>query len=147
MLNVDLFEGEVIAFEDGVILEPVIPTKEILANHIRIKGMETWRLKKGKYFVDDILIVKMYDEKYNMYKIPTQIRLEAKRDFGYEVDKNYLKVENHYKNAEVYFKERGIKVSRLFKEDFEVNLKNDLLTNYQRIEKGVGQIASRCIFD
>ena len=136
MLNVDLSIGEVLAFEYGAILETDIALKEIFANHIRVKDMKTLTYDYGKYFEDKILRMKMYNVKANMQnKLSLQIRNEAERDYGYDKTKNYLKIEDHYKRPEPYFKERGIKVMTLLDEDFEINIKNEVLTNYQRIEK------------
>lgn len=135
MLNIDLADSEILAFENGEILETDLSIREILANHIRARGMKTRIYDNGKYFENALLFMKMYNENINMYKIPLNVRKEAARDYGYDPTRNYIKIENHYKKPEAYFKERGIKLSTLMDEDFETELKNDLLTTYQSIQK------------
>lgn len=143
MLNINLFQAELRRFEFGCIVEVSQRPDDFLNNHLSYKGkpFQVWQNKSysaitGKEFQDEVLKVKLYDAGLNLrMKTSTSIRQELERTSGYDKKKNYIKLENHYKNPNVYFKNRCLFVNEVLQEDFMQHCKNDLIETYKSIMK------------
>lgn len=136
ILEVNLYEAMVKVFETGAILTTNFHPQFVFDSHIKIKGMKTRTFDNGKYFEDRVLRYKLYDVGANIKKkLSGQDRALLKERHGYDPACNYLKIESHYKNPEVYFKRRCIYVNDLLERDFQAVLRTDFLNKYQSIMK------------
>lgn len=136
ILDLNLFNAEVKAFEYGTILQIHFNPRYIFDSHIKIQGMKTRAFDYGKYFEDRIMKVKLYDAGKNLkVKLDKNERERLSCSFGYNPQANYLKLENHYKKPSISFKQRIIQASDLIEGPFEQLCKADLLNKYDSIMK------------
>ena len=136
ILELNLYNSEVKAFEFGTILNIPFKPKFLFDSHVKIKGMKTKPWDHGKYFEDNILKLKLYDAGRNMkIKLDKAERERLSKDFGYDPLSNYLKLENHYKKPSVSFKQRIILVNDLLDKSFQGLCKDDLVNKYNSIMK------------
>jgi hypothetical protein len=139
-LNINIFTGLVNCFEFGTIQEIPFPESEFLMNHIKAKGFQTRDYHKGsiltgKEFDSSSLKIKLYDINRNIKnKLEKPIREEISRLFGWDKEKHYIKIENHYKKPEAHFK-GNLYLSEILSSIFQEGLKNELLNSYQKIMK------------
>jgi hypothetical protein len=139
-LNINLFAALVNCFEFGTIQDIPFKEADFLRNHIKMKGMETREYRKqniltGKEFENQSLKIKLYDVSRNIkYKLDKAIREDLSSFYGWDKAKHYIKLENHYKKPEVYFKQ-NLYVSELISTGFQDQLKNELIKTYQGIMK------------
>lgn len=137
IIGLNVFSGSIDVFEFGQFITVPLRVDVMLANHTRLPGFVTrgYINQKSKFFDSSALRVKLYDANENFKK---KVKGEAKRalqeDFGFIPGKHCLKVENHYKKPEIYFKQRVL-VADLFNPAFVNLCKVDLLETYQRIRK------------
>ena len=136
VLEMDLQEAEMKAFEYGTTLEIPFPVKQVFLSHLKIQGMKARAFDNGIYFEDRALRVKLYDAGKNLKdKLSRDDRARLTSDFGYSPFHNYLKIENHYKRPAVCFKKSFISLGELLKPEFQTICKNDLVTKYRSIMK------------
>jgi hypothetical protein len=141
LLNINLFSSLVKSFEFGSIIELDIPIDEFLFNHISLKGKAiqpylTQNKLTGKYFKDGLLVHKLYNAGANIKnKLSSTIREDLSNNHGYDKTKNYLKIENHYKKPEVYFKKRNLYLNEVLNSHFMNECKEDLINTYKSIMK------------
>ena len=139
-LDVNLYSGLIESFEFGTIQEIPFPEASFLKNHIGIKGMQPREFFKGKTltgkeFHSPALKVKLYDVSRNIKnKLDKPIREEISRLYGWNRDKNYIKIENHYRKPEALFR-GNVYLDELLSENFQKRLQNSLFSTYQRIMK------------
>jgi hypothetical protein len=143
MLNINLFQAELRRFEFACILEVDQKPDDFLNNHLSYKGKpfqeflnKSHSAITGKEFQDDVLKVKLYDAGLRIKQMTSKsIRQELELTSGYDQKKNYIKLENHYKNPNVYFKNRYLFVNEVLQEDFMQLCKDDLIETYKSIMK------------
>jgi hypothetical protein len=141
LLNLNLFDSLVKTLEFGSIIELDFPIDEFLFNHISLKGKAiqphlTQNKLTGKYFKDGLMVHKLYNAGANMKsKLSSTIREDLSNNYGYDKAKNYLKIENHYKKPEVYFKKRNLYLNEVLNSSFMNECKEDLITTYKSIMK------------
>ena len=139
-MNINIFDGLVNCFEFGTIQEIPFPEPEFLRNHIKAKGMQTREYHKGniltgKEFDSSSLKIKLYDVSRNIKnKLPKPVRNEISKFHGWDKEKHYIKIENHYKKPEAFFK-GNLHLNEVLASSFQNNLKNELLNSYQKIMK------------
>jgi hypothetical protein len=139
-LNINVYSGLVECFEYGTIQEIPYPEEGFLRNHIKLPGTECREYKKGeiltgKYFENSSLLVKLYDVSRNSkYKLDKSIKEEISRLYGWDRAKHYIKVENHYKKPEAYFR-GNVYLNELLNSDFQIQLQEHLISTYQSIMK------------
>ncbi|WP_019988815.1 hypothetical protein [Rudanella lutea] len=137
IVGMNVFAGKVDTFEYGQFVHTPHKTKVLLANHNHLPGFKAHGYINGasKYFESSALRVKLYDARQNFaHKIKGSPKEALQQDFGFKPDQSYLKVENHYKKPQIYFKQ-AVLVADLFSSQFVNLCKEDLLTTYQRIQK------------
>jgi hypothetical protein len=139
-MKVNIFTGQVNCFEFGTIQEIPFPETDFLKNHIKAKGMYEKAYHKGnvitgKEFDSSMLKIKLYDVQRNIKnKLDKAIQEDLKKFHSWDKGKHYIKVENHYKKPEAYFKS-NIFLNELLSSSFQHNLKNELITSYMTIMK------------
>lgn len=136
VLDMDLNKAEVNVFEFGTTLETPFPVSGIFSSHLKIQGMKTRSFDYGKYFEDKVMILKLYDANKNLKnKLSRHEREKLSSLFGYNPLANYLKIESHYKQPAICFKNRHISIKDLLEPQFQTICKEDLLTKYKSIMK------------
>jgi len=139
-LNQNLFSGLIEAFEFGTIQEIPFPENAFLRNHIKIAGMESkeyfqGHIITGKEFISPTLKVKLYDSNRNIKsKLDKPLQEEISRLWGWDREKHYIKLENHYKKPEAHFR-GNIYLNEILSPEFQYKLKLELLFIYQKIMK------------
>ncbi len=147
-LKVNIFSGLVNRFEFGTIQEIPFKEADFLMHHVQVKGMQVkayhkGRILTGREFESPSLKIKLYDVSRNIRnKLAKPIRTDLSRDYGWDEESHYIKLENHYKKPEAYFK-GNIQVSEVLSQDFQQMLKDGLITSYQRIMKTGSTIIPR----
>lgn len=137
LIGLNLFSGSIEVFEFGQFVTVPLRVDVMLANHTRLPGFVArgYLNQRSKEFDSSALRVKLYDANQNFNNKVTGAAKQALReDFGFKPGKYCMKIENHYKKPEIYFKQRVL-VADLFNPAFVNLCKNDLLTTYQRIHK------------
>lgn len=138
ILEINLFDAEVKAFEYGSILSIPFSPEYVFNSHVKIQGMKSRSFDYGKYFEDRIMKVKLYDAGRNLKIKLSKNEREKLADLGYDSKANYLKIENHYKKPSIAFKKRLIQTSDLLTTQFQQNCKSDLMNKYASIQKTKG---------
>lgn len=139
ILNVKLFGAYITAFEFGTILETPCKPSLLLEHHTRLPGFETRSYQsksgilKGREFHSSAHLVKLYDPIAN-FKAKRLSKADYTRNLGLLPGNDYLRIENHYKNPERYFKER-ILLTDFFRPEFQQRCKTDLMDIYGKIIK------------
>lgn len=139
-LQLNIFTGLVNCFEYGTIQEIPFPESDFLRNHIKAPGMQTKSYFKGnvltgKEFDSSSMKIKLYDVQRNIKnKLDKAIREELSKVYGWDKQKHYAKIENHYKKPEAHFR-GNLYLNELLSSNFQLNLKNELLTSYMKIMK------------
>jgi len=139
-LNINLFSGIVNCFEFGTVQEIPFPESAFLRNHVKITGMESRQYQQGnvitgKEFISPSMKFKMYDAARNFKnKLDKPIQEELSRLYGWDKAKHYIKLENHYRKPEAYFR-GNVYMNELLSPNFQNHLKNELLSTYQKIMK------------
>lgn len=139
-MKINIFTGLVNCFEYGTIQEIPFSESDFLRNHIKVPGMQTKPYLKGnvltgKEFDSSIMKIKLYDVQRNIKnKLEKAIKEYLSKVYGWDKEKHYIKVENHYKKPEAYFRS-SIYLNELFSSSFQHNLKNELITSYMKIMK------------
>ena len=137
VIGLNVFSGTIEVFEFGQFINVPLPVNVMLANHTRLPGYVARGHLNGasKEFDSTALRVKLYDANRNFrHKVKGNAKQALWEDLGFEPGKHCLKVENHYKRPEVYFKQRVL-VADLFNPEFVDLCKTDLLDTYRRIHK------------
>jgi len=143
MLNINLFQAEIRSFEFGCIVEVSQKPDDFLNNHLSYKGKpfqeflnKSHSAITGKEFENKVLKVKLYDAGLRLRQMTSKsIRQELELTSGYEQKKNYIKLENHYKNPNAYFKNRSLFVNEVLQDSFMQLCKKDLIETYKNIMK------------
>ncbi len=139
-LNINLFTGLVDCFEYGTIQDIPFDESQFLQHHIKAKGMQSIPYLKGnkitgKTFNSPTLKIKLYDVSRNIKtKLSKDIREHLSSVYGWEKEKHYIKLENHYKKPHIHFK-RNVILNELFEPEFQKELQYDLLNSYNMIAK------------
>jgi hypothetical protein len=135
-INVNLFQSKIECFESGITFESPVNVNYIFNSHYKIKGMNKSLFKHGLQFDSPICKVKLYNAGKRLKTILSkEKRIELASSYNYNPNKEYIRIENHYKRPQQYFTKNEIKVNELFKEDFILNCKLELMNTYQKIEK------------
>jgi hypothetical protein len=137
LIGLNVFSGSIDVFEFGQFVNVPLPVNVMLANHTRLPGFvaKGYLNQFSKEFESAALRVKLYDANRNFrHKVKGEAKQALRDDFGFEPGKYCLKVENHYKKPEIYFKQRVL-VADLFSPTFVDQCKTDLLDTYRRIDK------------
>lgn len=151
-LNINIFSGLIDKCEFGTIQEIQCKESEFLSNHIKVKGMETRDFKKGnvitgKEFHSSSLKIKIYDVNRNIKnKLEKHIRDEISNLYGWDKEKHYIKIENHYKKPEAFFK-GNLYLNELLSNEYQKKCQIDLLNSYKSILKTGNIILPSCKSD
>lgn len=127
-------------FEYGTIQEIPFIEADFLHNHYRIKGMTAkayyqGNVLTGREFENKDLKVKLYDVSRNIKnKLDYAIRKDLSNTYGWDKEKHYIKIENHYKKPEALFSQNLI-LSELLAEEQLRKLQIDLISTYKNIMK------------
>jgi len=138
LINCNLFDAEVKAFEYGSFIEIDLKPKEFFINHIKHKNKEliTFKNHSGKGFEEVDLKFKLYDAGRNLKtKLSKDIRASLKEHYGYDEAKHYIKIESHYKKPQIHFKKRNIYINEVIQDSFMQLCKEDLINSYKSIMK------------
>lgn len=139
-LELNLYSGLIECFEYGTIQEIQASPASFLQHHIRITGKESKEYRKGnvitgKEFHSTIMKLKLYDVGRNIKnKLDKPIQEEISRLYGWDKAKHYIKIESHYKKPEAYFR-GNVYLADLLSDQFQYQLQNELLKQYQSIMK------------
>lgn len=136
-ISLNVFSGSIEVFEFGQFVNAPLRVDVMLANHTRLPGFVArgYLNQTSKFFDSSALRVKLYDANQNFnHKVKGDAKQALREDFGFEPGKYCMKVENHYKKPEIYFKQRVL-VADLFNPAFVNLCKADLLDTYRRIHK------------
>jgi hypothetical protein len=139
-LGINIFSGMIESFEFGTIQE--IPCNEVtfLKNHLGIRGMGTKEYTRGqtltgKEFHSADLKVKLYDVSRNIKnKLGKSLQAEISKLYGWNRERHYIKIENHYKKPEALLG-GNICLYELLSEPIQKRLQEDLISTYQKIMK------------
>ena len=140
-LGINLYSGIVEKLEFGTIKEIPFTVKSFLKNHIKIKGMESRDFFRGqtitgKQFENPALKVKLYDVNRNIKnKLSKAIQEDLRLFHGWDKNKPYIKLENHYKKPEALNNGRFLYLADMLSNDFQNRLKEDLINTYKSIMK------------
>jgi len=140
-LNQNIYTCNVNKFEFGTIQEIPFIEADFLHNHIKLQGMTVkpyyqGNVLTGKVFENSNLITKLYDVSRNIKnKLDYSIRNELSRAYGWDKEKHYIKVENHYKKPETLFKQQNLILSELLSDEHLKKLQIDLINTYKSIMK------------
>jgi hypothetical protein len=137
VIGMNIFSGSIDVFEFGHFVNVPLQVDVMLANHTRLPGFVTngYLNQTSKFFDSKALRVKLYDANQNFkHKVKGAAKQALREDFGFQPGKYCMKVENHYKKPEIYFKQRVL-VADLFNPVFVNLCKEDLLDTYRRIHK------------
>jgi len=139
-LNLNLYSALIEAFEFGTIQEIPFPENAFLRNHVKIQGMEAkeyllGHIITGKEFISPSLKVKLYDSSRNIRnKLDKPLQEEISRLWGWNREKHYIKLENHYRKPEAYFR-GNLYVNEILSSEFQQTLQMELYKTYQKIMK------------
>jgi hypothetical protein len=139
-LNQNFYSGLIECFEFGTIQEIPFPENAFLRNHIKMPGMQSKEYLKGliitgKEFISPSLKVKLYDSNRNIKnKLDKSIQEELRRLWGWEREKHYIKLENHYKKPEAHFR-GNVYLNEILSSEFQQMLKMKLINTYKGIMK------------
>jgi hypothetical protein len=135
MLNINLFDAEVKKFEFCSVLETDEDIKNILNHHHSYRSIPLTRFKSGLGYDSTNFKHKIYNAGQNIKnKVTGEIR-ERLFANGYDPNKNYLKVENHYKKPMKHLNKGIILMEDLTKMEFLQECKSDLIKTYGNIKK------------
>jgi hypothetical protein len=137
-LKINLWEAELSRFEFGSIIEVNEKPEELIRHHLKIKGMQTRSINPdAKVFEGNLQSLKLYDAGRNMKnKLDKPIRSHISQVYGYNQDKQYLKIENHYKKPYKALNSGiRIQVNDILIPEFYHKCKADLLSQYRNIMK------------
>ena len=143
LLNVNLFNAEAKAFEFGTVININHNPQEFLSNHISINKIPLQPYYKkgtkkltGKVYEDSIKRIKLYDAGH---KVKTTLSKAIRDDLSnfheYDSTKSYIRIEDHHKQPEAYFKKRNIYVDDILQDGFMKICKENLTNNYKSIMK------------
>jgi len=139
-LNLNLYSGLIEAFEFGTIQEIPFSENAFLRNHVKIPGMVSKEYNQGhiitgKEFISPIMKVKLYDSNRNIKnKLDKPLQEEISRLWGWEREKHYIKLENHYKKPEAHFR-GNLFLKEILSSEFQITLQRELFKTYQNIMK------------
>jgi len=139
-LGLNLYSGLIECFEFGTIQEIPVSPASFLQHHIKISGMLSKEFRKGnvltgKEYHSPILKLKLYDISRNIKnKLEKPLQEEISRLFGWDRAKHYIKIESHYKRPEAHFR-GNVYLAELLSSEFQKQLQNELLQQYQSIMK------------
>jgi hypothetical protein len=145
LLNLNLYDSEVKAFEFGTIVEIHKQPHDFLFNHISRNGkiMQPYYNRNtlsGKYYKDSILTFKLYDAGLNIKaKLPKATRDTLSKQFDYDGAKHYIKVETHYNKPNIHFKASNLLLDDILSDEFMNHCKEDLINIYKSIMK-IGKV-------
>lgn len=143
-LQINIFDFYVDKFEFGTIQEINVAESVFLNNHISIKGMTTQpyyegKTITGKYFKSPELIIKLYDVNRNIKnKLDKATKTNLSKMYGWNSEKHYIKIENHYKKPRLCFNGREFNLAELLTTGNELMFQNDLINKYKSIMKTKG---------
>lgn len=136
MLQIELYSAEVKRFEYGKILNVPYFVNLVFNSHVEVKKMRTRTFDHGKYFEDNIKVLKIYDAKRNLRNKQKKADRVSLQEFGYSEDKNFVKFEIQYKKPHVYFKNgEALIIADLFEPDFKHRIEEDFILQYMKIIK------------
>lgn len=139
-INLNFYSGLVDCVEFGTIQEIPFSENAFLRNHIKMPGMQSKEYLKGhiitgKEFISPTLKVKLYDSNRNIKnKLDKSIQEELRRLYGWDREKHYIKLENHYKKPEAHFR-GNVYLNEILSSEFQQILKIELINTYKRIMK------------
>ena len=140
-LKQDIYSFNVDSFEFGTIQKIPFNVSDFLHNHIKIKGTTPHHYNKGniltgKDFENTYLLTKLYDVNRNMKsKVAAVVRNELKAFYDWNDANNYVKVENHYKKPDLFFRKNNVIVEDLLADESLRKLEVDLINTYRSIAK------------
>ena len=140
-LKQDTYSFNVDCFEFGTIQQISFDVSDFLHNHIKLKGTTPHPYNKGniltgKDFENAYLLTKLYDVNRNMKsKVAAVVRNELKTFYDWNDKNNYVKVENHYKKPDVFFRKNNVIVDDLLADESLRKLEVDLINTYKSIVK------------
>lgn len=139
-VNQNLYSGIIDCVEFGTIQEISFPENAFLRNHIKIPGMQSkeylqGHIITGKEFISPSLKVKLYDSNRNIKsKLDKSLQEELSRNWGWDREKHYIKIENHYKKPEAHFR-GNVYLNEILSSGFQNQLRIELISTYKRIMK------------
>lgn len=137
-LEVSLLNAWVNSFEYGKIIECGQDIGLTIKNHHRLKGAKLRAYSDGRYFENGLYKMKVYNAKTRIVQQLGKVERDILKRLGeYDPNKNYLKIEMHYKKPERMFQRaEGVYLIDLMSKDFINLCKENLVEMYQQIEKG-----------
>jgi hypothetical protein len=139
LLRVNPFNAVVTAFECGAIIETPYRPSVLLEHHTNLPTYETRTYHNktgkltGKEFISSALKVKLYSPLDN-YREKRLTKAEYSSLLGVSPEGSYLKIENHYRKPERYFK-KMIRLTDFFNPAYQQLFKTDLMDTYRKISK------------
>ena len=139
LLRVNPFNAVVTAFECGAIIATSYPPSVLLEHHIHLPTYETRTFQNktgkltGKEFISSALKVKLYSPLDN-YREKRLTKAKYSSLLGVSPEGSYLKIENHYRKPERYFK-KMILLTDFFNPAYQQLFKTDLMDTYRKITK------------
>lgn len=137
LLNVNLWQAQLNAFEYGVIMEVQMRPREYIKHHAASNGLllNERERDKGNYrnWVDKNVKLKMYDAGRNIKMKQGENRKDIIRNAGWDDEGEYLKWEAHYLRPECLNRDAALYLYDLMNDDWNNTFKEDLYLQYKRL--------------
>lgn len=139
ILNVNLWDSIIQAFEYGIIMEVNHKPKEYIKRHYAAQSEKLIMNEKGKdkgnfrWWNDNNVSLKMYDASKNILMKQGQEKRTIIENAGWNPESNFLKLEAHYLKPEILNQGRGLLLANLMNPQWENVFKEDLYIQYKRL--------------
>lgn len=139
ILNVNLWDSIIQAFEYGIIMRVKYKPKEYIKRHSAGKAEKLIMNEKGKdkgnfrWWVDSNVSLKMYDASKNILMKQGTDRKTIIEEEGWNPEGHFLKWEAHYLKPEILNHGKGLMLANLMNPQWENIFKEDLYSQYKRL--------------
>lgn len=137
LLNINLWQAQLNAFEYGVIMEVQMRPREYIKHHAATNGLLLNERERDKdnyrNWEDKNVKLKMYDAGRNIKMKQGENRKEIIRNAGWNDDGEYLKWEAHYLKPEYLNRGVALHLYDLMNDDWNNTFKEDLYLQYKRL--------------
>lgn len=139
ILNVNLWDSIIQAFEYGIIMEVNHKPKEYIKRHNAAQSEKLIMNEKGKdkgnfrWWTDSNVSLKMYDASKNILMKQGHEKRAIIEEEGWNPEGYFLKWEAHYLKPEILNHGKGLILANLTNPQWENIFKEDLYTQYKRL--------------
>ncbi len=139
ILNVNLWDSIIQAFEYGIIMEVSHKPKEYIKRHNAAQSEKLIMNEKGKdrgnfrWWADSNVSLKMYDASKNILMKQRNDKKAIIEEEGWNPEGYFLKWEAHYLKPEILNHGKGLMLANLMNPQWENIFKEDLYSQYKRL--------------